>query len=258
MMQHESLRVLIVDDEPLARERIRKILRTHPEVEMVAECKSGSEAVAAVQEHSPDLMFLDVQIPEMDGFTVLEHVDQKQMPNVIFVTAYDRYALRAFEVHAMDYLLKPFDRDRFEEAFHRAKDQIQRNRQNNISRNLSSLLQHMKSQHQYLERLAVKSAGRVFFLKIRDIDWIEAEGNYVRLHVGKQSHLIRQAIGNMEEQLDPEKFIRVHRSTIINIDRIRELQPWFHGDYRVYLQDGTELLMSRSYKDKFRHLLGKS
>ena len=253
-----KIRALIVDDEPLARERIRTLLQDEPEVEIVGECADGRRAVSAIREWKPDLIFLDVQIPEMDGFEVLKAVGPGAMPAVIFVTAYDQYALRAFDVHAIDYLLKPFDRQRFHRALRRAKDQISSEKYDVVNERLLALLEDLKGGQKFLERLVIKSGGRVFFLRVDEIDWMEAAGNYVRLHVGKESHLQRETMSALEAKLDPRKFVRIHRSRIVNLERIKELQPWFRGDYQVVLRDGTKLTLSRGYRDRLQEVLGKS
>lgn len=249
---------LIVDDEPLARERIRALLEPERDVEITAECASGLEAVAAIESLAPDLVFLDVQMPEMDGFGVIETIGASKMPTIIFVTAYDRYALRAFEVNALDYLLKPFDRERFEAALGRARAQIENERSGVLNQRLLALLKDIRPEARSLDRLVIKSGGRVFFLKSEEIDWIEASGNYVRLHVGAQSHLLRETMSGMEAKLDGDRFLRIHRSVIVNIERIKELHPLFHGEYTVLLRDGTELTLSRGYRDRLDRLLGKS
>jgi two-component system LytT family response regulator len=254
----EKIRALIVDDEPLARERILDLLADDAEVEVVGECGDGMAALAAIERHRPDLLFLDVQMPELDGFGVLEAIDETKAPVIIFVTAYDQYALRAFEVHALDYLLKPFDRERFDKALQRAKHQIARERAGAVNQELVALLTRLKARPKPLERLVIKSAGRVFFLRAEEIDWIEAAANYVKLHVGKESHLLRETINGLAAKLDPDKFLRIHRSTIINLERVKELQPWFHGDYVVILKDGTQLTSSRNYREQLHKLLGKS
>ncbi|MCI0485840.1 MAG: LytTR family DNA-binding domain-containing protein [Blastocatellia bacterium] len=251
-------RVLIVDDEPLARRRIRKLLSNDPEIEVIGDCGNGREAVKAISEQSPDLVFLDVQMPEMDGFAILESLPPEQVPFVVFVTAHDQYALRAFDVYALDYLLKPFDRRRFDKALQRAKAQIRKERGSDLGRRTIALLEELRAKSSHEERVVIKAGGRVFFLKAEDIDWIEAEGKYVRLHVGSKSYLLREAISAMEAQLDSKKFLRIHRSTIVHIDRIRELQPWFHGEYRVILNDGTQLVLSRGCRKKLGDLLGSS
>ena len=256
MTETARMRVLIVDDEPLARKRIKRMLAGDAEVEIVGDCASGEQALAIIRDREPDLVFLDIQMPEMDGFSVLKAVAPDRMPFIIFVTAYDQYALRAFEFYALDYLLKPFDRRRFEKAMQRARERILKEKGDEMNQRTIALLEEIKARSHHLGRLVIKAGGRVFFIKTEEIDWIEAEGKYVRLHVGKESHLLREAISSLEAQLDPEKFLRIHRSTIVNIDRIRELQPWFHNEYRVILRDGTELMLSRSCRKKLGDLLG--
>ncbi len=251
-----KIRALIVDDEPLARARLRALLADEPDVEVVGECGDGLEAVAAVQDLTPDLLFLDVQMPTLDGFGVLEALEAGPMPAIIFVTAYDRYALRAFEVHALDYLLKPFDRDRFHKALERARAALDRPGKAEADQRLLGLLQDQKKAPRPLERLLIKTAGRVFFLRTEEIDWIEAAGNYVRLHVGAEAHLLRETMNGLEARLEPARFLRIHRSTIVNVDRIQELQAWFHGDYLVILRGGTQLTLSRGYRHKVQEHFG--
>ena len=255
MNEGSKIRVAIVDDEPLARRRIRKLLARDADVETVCDCADGYEAAAAIVEHAPDLVFLDVRMPEVDGFQLLERLQPARLPLVIFVTAYDEYALRAFEVSAVDYLLKPFDRKRFAQALQRAKARLATERGSDMNQRTLALLEEIKARSSHLERLVVKSGGRAFFLKAEEINWIEAEGKYVRLHVGRESYLLREAIGTLEAQLDPKRFLRIHRSTVVNIDCVRELQPWFHGEYRVLLCDGTELTLSRGCRKKLGELL---
>jgi two-component system LytT family response regulator len=246
-----------VDDESLARERIRDMLGDHPQIEILAECANGRDAIEAIQSLSPDLVFLDVEMPGIDGFGVLEALQPDRIPTIIFVTAYDQYAVRAFEVYALDYLLKPFDQERFEKALDRAKSQISSDRSDDLNQRILSALEEIKTRPIHLERLVIKMNGHVFFIKAEEIDWLEAEGNYVRLHAGKESYLLRDTISALESQLDPKKFIRVHRSAIVNIDRITELQPWFHGEYRIILGEGVQLTLSRTYREKLHDLLGR-
>jgi two-component system LytT family response regulator len=255
-----KIRTLIVDDEPLARERLRKLLEAEPDIEIVGEGADGTDALDLVKRERPDLIFLDVQMPELDGFGVVGRLEGENVPAVIFVTAYDRFALKAFEVHALDYLLKPFDRDRFRKALDRARHLVQQRQTGDLSRRLSSLITDLKSEKaepKYLDRLAVKTEGRVLFFKIDDIDWIEAADNYVNIHVGNESHLHRETMASIESKLPPTRFLRISRSTIVNVERIREMQPMFHGDYVVILKTGARLGLSRSYRDKLHHLLGK-
>jgi two-component system LytT family response regulator len=252
------LRVLIVDDEPLSRQRLRALLEAEPDIVVIGECTDGASAVAALREAGPDLVFLDVCMPELDGFGVLEAMGKERPPGVIFVTAYDKYALRAFEVHALDYLLKPFDRERFQKALERARAQITAAQTAEVSEQLRALLEESRPGRKYLERIVIRSASRVFFLRVEEIDWIEAAANYLRLHVGKEAHLLRETMNGLEARLDPEKFLRIHRSTIVNIERIQELQPWFHGDYVVLLRDGNKLTLSRSYRQKLQEWFGNA
>lgn len=258
MADAARLRAIIVDDEMLARQIIREMLAGDPEIEIVAECVNGREAVEAIQERQPHLLFLDIQMPEVAGFEVLEALKGERLPIVIFVTAYDHYAVRAFEYHALDYLLKPFDRERFEMAVSRAKAQTRREKNGELDKRILALLDALKAETKYVERLVIKTGGRVFFLETDEVDWIEAEGNYVRLHTDKKSHLLRETIGSLEAHLDPKQFLRIHRSTIVRIDSIRELQPWFHGEYHIILNNGTKLTLSRNYREQLQSVLGKS
>ncbi|MBM3835338.1 MAG: response regulator transcription factor [Verrucomicrobia bacterium] len=253
-----KVRTLIVDDEPLALERLSKLLQENPEIEIVGECANGREALSMIKSVVPDLIFLDVQMPELDGFGVVAGLAGQKMPVIIFVTAYDKFALRAFEVHALDYLLKPFDRERFQQALRRAIDQIKRNQPDELTRRLSDLIGELQSDSKASDRLAVKEEGRVLLLRLDDIDWIEAADNYVSLHVGKECHLHRETMSSLEERLAPDKFLRISRSTIVNVERIKELQPMFHGDYVVILRNGTRLSLSRNYRDKLNQLLGRT
>jgi two-component system LytT family response regulator len=252
-----KIRTLVVDDEPLARERVLSLLQQENDVEVVGECSDGGQAVSAIQEQAPDLVFLDVQMPGCDGFEVIRNIGADRMPTVIFVTAYDEYALRAFEVHALDYLLKPFGKERFQQTLRHAREALERRRAGDLGRRLLALVHDIKPEPQRVERLVVKSGGRVFFLRTDEIDWIEAAGNYVRLHLGSESHLFRETMNRMEARLDVKRFARIHRSRIVNTERIKELQPWFNGDYVVVLRDGTRLTLSRGYREKLQQRLTK-
>lgn len=257
-----KIRTLVVDDEPLARERVLSLLRQEADVEVVGECSDGGQAVSAIQRHAPDLVFLDVQMPGCDGFEVIRSIGPDRMPTVVFVTAYDEYALQAFEVHALDYLLKPFGKDRFQQTLRHAREALERRRAGDLGRRLLALVHGAKAEPLQLgppkvERLVVKSGGRVFFLRTDDIDWIEAAGNYVRLHLGTESHLFRETMNRMESRLDPRHFARIHRSRIVNTERIKEMQPWFNGDYIVILRNGTRLTLSRGYRDRVQRRLSK-
>jgi two-component system LytT family response regulator len=252
-----QIKTLIADDEPLARERLAGLLAHEPDMEVVAQARDGEEAIAAIQDHSPDLAFLDVQMPHMSGFDVIEAIGPDRMPLVVFVTAYDQHALKAFQVRALDYLLKPFDRERFADALQRARKQIERDETGDLGRRLMALVKDLRKDQPRSDRLVVKSGGRLFFLRTDEIDWIEAAGNYVRLHVGTSSHLLRETMNAIEGRLDPEKFFRIHRSRIVNMERIQELQPWLNGEYAVLLRTGTRLTLSRGYREKLQERLGK-
>ena len=253
----KKIRTLIVDDEPLARERLVSLLATEADIEIVGTCRDGEEAVTSIVDLTPDLVYLDVQMPQMDGFEVIEAVGFERMPLVIFVTAYDQHALRAFQVRALDYLLKPFDRERFTDALQRARKQIERNETGDIGRRLLALVKDLRRDQPRAERLVVKSGGRLFFLRADEIDWVEAAGNYVRLHVGTTAHLLRETMNAIEGRLDPEKFFRIHRSRIVNMERIQELQPWLNGEYSVLLRTGTRLTLSRGYREKLQDRIRK-
>ena len=286
------MRVLIVDDERLARQRVRRLVQSEADVEVVGEAESGHDAVALIRELRPDLVCLDVQMPGLDGFGVLRELDGGHVPMILFVTAYDEHAQRAFDVHAVDYVLKPVDEDRFRAAFDKARKQ----RANAVAAvRLGELLETVRrlaggsaamaeargegaggamrgglanenappggngvgsASGRFASRILVKQDGRMFFVKTAEIDWIEADRNYVRLHVGKTAHTIRERIGHLEETLDPRVFARIHRSTIVNLNRVREMQQWFSGDYVVILEDGTRLRLSRHYRDRVEKQVG--
>ena len=249
-------RVVVADDEPLARERLRMLLSSEPWLELVAECQNGLEAIDAIQGLAPDLVFLDVQMPGATGFEVIEAVGAENMPPVVFVTAYDQYALKAFDVRALDYLLKPFDRERFQQALSRARQRVGNSGPGELERRLLALMQDLKQTPHRVDRFVVKSGGRVYFVRAEEIDWIESAGNYVKLHVGGETHLLRETMTAIEAQLDPEAFFRIHRCHIVNIERVRELQPSFNGEYVVFLKNGARLTLSRGYRDKFQQRLG--
>ena len=287
-----SVRVLIVDDEALARQRVRRLLQNEPDVEIVGDAETGRDAVRMIHELQPDLVCLDVQMPELDGFGVLRELEGGRVPMVLFITAYDEHAQRAFDVHAVDYVLKPVDADRFRAAFERARTQ----RAHAVAaERLGELLETVRrladgraggqgvteganglpafnggasangaaqngnggnGASRYASRILVKQDGRMFFVKTTEIDWIEADRNYVRLHVGKAAHTIRERISHLEETLDPRLFARIHRSTIVNLNRVREMQQWFSGDYVVILEDATRLRLSRHYRDRVEKQVG--
>jgi two-component system LytT family response regulator len=254
----KKIRTLVVDDEPLARERLTGLLSAEPDIEIVGQCRDGEEAARAIVAQTPDLAFLDVQMPAMSGFDVIEAVGSERMPLVIFVTAYDQHALKAFQVRALDYLLKPFDRERFQESLQRARTQIQRDETGDLGRRLLALVKDLRRDQPKTDRIVVKSGGRLFFLRTDEIDWIEAAGNYVRLHVGNSSHLLRETMNAIEGRLDAEKFFRIHRSRIVNMERIQEMQPWLNGEYAVVLQNGTRLTLSRGYREKLQERLART
>jgi two-component system LytT family response regulator len=247
-------RTLIADDELLARERLRQLLSDQPEIELIGECTDGHEAVNEIREKKPDLIFLDIQMPELDGFAVLDAINLEPMPIIVFVTAHDKFALRAFEVHAVDYLLKPFDRERFESALRRALEQVKHRQDPARTEAQAAMLTGMQSAKKPLDRLAVKSGGRITILKTADIHWIEAAHNYVEIHEDKRSHLLRETMAGIEQKLPPDKFVRISRSVIVNVDRIKELQPTFYGEYKVTLQNGAHLTLSRRYRKKLPQL----
>jgi two-component system LytT family response regulator len=256
-----TLRVIIVDDEPLARERLHDLLALESDIDIIGECADGRQAISAIRELAPDLVFLDVQMPELDGFGVLEELGPETTPVVVFVTAYDQYALRAFEVHALDYLLKPFDRDRFRKAIARARQLISGDDTDAFRSRVIQLLSEIHvtprtDTPQHLARMMVRTGGRVYFVRAADVDWIEAAGNYVRLHTGAESHVIRDSLSALETKLDPASFARIHRSTMVNLERVKQLEPLFHGDYTVVLHDGTRLTLSRFYRDAVETKLG--
>jgi two-component system LytT family response regulator len=250
------IRTLIVDDEPIARARVLSLLREEPDVDVVGECGSGTQAVSAIKATSPDLVFLDVQMPEMDGFEVARALGPERMPALVFVTAFDQYALQAFECHALDYLLKPFSAQRFKSALSHARQQLAQRQATTIGRQLLEFLPDMRPRKPVRDRLVVRSSGRVYFVRIADIDWCEAAGNYVSLHVGQESHLTRETMSRLESQLDSRQFVRIHRSTIVNVDRVQELRSSFNGEHVLLLRDGTRLTLSRGYRDALQARLG--
>ncbi len=255
-MKNAQIRALIVDDEALARKFIRRMLKEDREIEIIGEAGNGKEAATLIRKHHPDIVFLDVQMPEMDGFAVLESIHE-QLPEIIFTTAYEQYAIRAFELHALDYLLKPFDQTRFKDALHYAKEHFRSTRDQDRRLQVDALLQSIRNKPQFLERIVIKSGGRITFLNTRDINWIEADDKYVHLHTAKAKPMVRQTLSAMESQLDPKRFRRIHRSAIVNVERIKELQPLFNGEHSVVLENGTKLSLSRNYRDKLFELIGK-
>jgi two-component system, LytTR family, response regulator len=253
-----KIRTIIVDDEPLARDGVRLHLAAEEDIEIVGEAASGEEAVALIETARPDLLFLDVQMPGLDGFAVLDAISPARMPVTIFTTAFDEFALRAFDAHAIDYVLKPYDARRFHQAIERARVQLNGRRGSSTDDRLDSLLDELRTRNRYLERLVVRSGGRILILRVAEIDWIEAASNYVRLHAGGREYLLRETMTALESKLDPMQFVRIHRSTIVQVDRIRELEPLFQGDYVVVLDDATRLTSSRGYRDRLQELLQSS
>jgi len=248
------IRALVVDDEPLARRAVRRLLDHDADIEVVAECGDGRTAIAAIGRLQPDLVFLDIQMPEMDGFEVVREVGVDLMPVTVFVTAYDRHALRAFEAHALDYLVKPFSEARFAEALRRARQHIAGNLNQEALRNVVAALGAGEGRNPYAQRLPVAHDGHVIFVDTAQIDWIEADGNYARLHVGAHAYELRETLTRIEQKLNPQDFVRIHRSTIVNLRSIREIHPWFHGHHLVVLKSGQELRMSRYQREVARRL----
>ncbi len=244
-----KIRTLIADDEPLARERIRTLLQTEPDIEIVGECANGTEAVVALKQNLADLLFLDVQMPGIGGFEVLRALDQDRLPLVIFVTAYDQHALKAFEVHAVDYLLKPFKQARFRQTVQRARELLANRNAAALTGNLLALLGQSKTLPERLSRIPVRNGDRVVFVKTSQIDYMESAGNYVVLHAGKESHVLRETLTALEQKLDPKQFLRISRSSLVNVDQIKELQPLFKGEYAILLHNGKQLTMTRGLRE---------
>ncbi len=253
----DKIRVLIVDDEPLARRGIRRLMQSESDFEIVGEARNGREAITAIENNTPDLVFLDVQMPLLDGFSLIEKISAENTPEIVFVTAYDEHAIRAFEINALDYLLKPIDPQRFQKTLERVRRRLIERENEEIERKVVDLLQNLKEAKQpaRLERIAVKERGRVFFVQVDEIDWIAAQGNYVEIHVGQAKHLLRETMDGIESKLDPHKFLRIRRSTIVRIESIKELHPLFGGEHAVILCDGTELSSSRRYRKNLETIL---
>ncbi|HEX6284667.1 MAG TPA: LytTR family DNA-binding domain-containing protein [Pyrinomonadaceae bacterium] len=253
------IRTLIIDDVTLARQRLKRCLAADPEIEIVGECDNGAKAVTAIRSLSPDLIFLDVQMPALDGFGVLDSLKNERVPAVIFVTAYNEYAIQAFEVNALDYLLKPVDCERLAKAVKRAKSRLARTtRDDDLDSRFRAMLEDIKTGSKYLKRLTIKLTGRTILLPADEIDWIETHGNYLKVHAGPESHLIRGTMQSLETKLNPEQFVRVHRSVIVNVEKIKEIYPRSNGDQDLVLQNGRQLMLSRNYRDRFFELLGNT
>ena len=251
------VRVLIVDDEPLARAHLKALLHERGDMEVIGECGDGRSAIDQIRHLTPDLVLLDIQMPELDGLEVIREVGAEAMPAVVFVTAYDEHALAAFEVHAFDYILKPVSRTRFTHAIDRVVGLIRTDAKDQVAadRPLTALVEAMRSERSALDRIAVKADGRVIFIRVGEIDWIEADDDLVRIHAGKAVHAHRSTLTHLEERLPSSRFLRVHRSTLVNVDRIREIQPWFQGDWVLILNDGTRLHSGKSYRSKVREYI---
>ena len=252
------IRTLIIDDVPLARDRLKRCLKDDAEIEIVGECENGAKAVTDIRALAPDLIFLDVQMPALDGFGVLEALKNERMPAVVFVTAYNEYAIQAFDVNALDYLLKPVDCERLNKAVQRAKTRLaQAVRDDDLDSRFRAMLEDIKTGSKYIKRLTIKLTGRTILLPVDEIDWIETHGNYLKVHAGRESHLIRATMQSLETKLNPEKFVRVHRSVIVNVEKIKEIYPRSNGDQDLVLQNGQQLMLSRNYRDRFFTLLGE-
>ena len=249
-----TIRLLIVDDEAVARRRLRRLLGAEADVEIVGEAADGASALSMIEASRPDLVLLDVQMPELDGFEVVRRLQGGAAPSVVFVTAFDRYALQAFDVHAVDYLLKPFTRERFTVALERARDRL---RSRGRDAGLESLIADLRARPRYLSRLAVRAGGRIVLLDVAAIDWIQAADNYVALHAAGREYLLRESLTLLERQLDPSQFARIHRSTIVNVARVAELTAATHGDFDVRLRDGTRLVLSRTWRERIEQALGR-
>lgn len=251
------IRTLIIDDVQLARERLKRCLADHHDVEIVGECDNGEKAVKDIRALSPDLIFLDVQMPALDGFGVLEALKTERMPAVIFVTAYNEYAIAAFEVNALDYLLKPVDCERLGKAVQRAQARLSQPAGDDLDSRFRAMLEDIKTGSKFLKRLTIKLTGRTILLPTNEVDWIETYGNYLKVHAGRESHLIRGTMQSLETKLDPEKFVRVHRSVIVNIEKVKEIYPRSNGDQDLVLQNGQQLMLSRNFRDRFFAVLGE-
>ena len=249
---------MIVDDEPLARKYIREMIAAESDIEIVGEAGNGKAALRLISKFKPDLLYLDIQMPGMDGFNLLQHLDSGDMPVIIFTTAYEEYAIRAFEVHAIDYLLKPFDRPRFERSLEHARELLSESTSRDVeSTQLTELIKVIKEKPKYIERLLVKRNGRIVFLHMNQIDWIKADDKYLHLIGDNKRHMIRQTLASIKSQLDPSKFVQINRSVIVNVDSIRELHSMFNGDYDVEMQDDSKFPLSRNHRSALFDLLGK-
>jgi two-component system LytT family response regulator len=254
MNLNPTFRVLISDDEFHARQRILQLLENELDFQVVAECANGLETVNAIREQDPDVLFLDIQMPELDGFGVVETIGPGDMPSTIFTTAFNQHAIQAFEVNALDYLLKPIDPERLAKSLTRVRSRHQAMHQGDIQMQLEGLLSVVRHQDEHLVRILVKQGDHHVIVKVQDIQWVEAEGNYARLHVEDTSHMLRASMASLIAKLDPKVFRRIHRSSIVNLDFVREIHPWFSGEHILVMKDGTRLTLSRSYRDQFKEL----
>jgi len=252
------IRALIADDEPLARERITRLLSTESDVQVVSQCRDGLEAVTHIKQSKPDLAFLDIEMPEIDGLGILREIPAEATPVIIFTTAYDHYAIQAFEAHALDYLLKPFDEERFRRALQRARTHLENLRSKDLAARLLAALEEARPSTTESDRLVIKSGGKVVFMKLDEIDWVEAAANYVHIHAGTEGYYMRETMNSFEARLDPSRFIRIHRSTIVNLAKIKELQPCNNGEFIVVLRNGKELSLSRGFRDRIQNFLQRS
>ena len=258
-MTMPAIRTIIADDEHLAREKLRFLVGEEAGVQVVAECESGGQTIEALHNHKPDLLLIDIRMPDMDGFDVLERIPADEMPVIVFTTAYDQFAIRAFEAQALDYLLKPFEQERLHNAIERTKAELLKSRHLGLTTHILNLLaKKTEPRVQSEDRMVIRAGGKIVFLDVKEIDWVEAAANYVKVNVGKDHYLLREGIGSMAERLDPERFVRIHRSAIVNIQKIRELQPCESGEYIAVLKNGKELSCSRGYRSQLHRLIGKT
>lgn len=246
----QTISILVADDERIARERLCRFLSLQPDMRLIGECRTGVEARERLMQGDVDVLFLDVRMPQLDGFELLNELAPDTMPLIVFVTAHDEYAVRAFEQRAVDYLLKPFDEERFEKCLERIRLLIGMRKDRHQVDDLRTLVDELRQMHTRPSRFAVKTANKLFFVRMEDIDFIQAADNYVCIHIGGEQHFVRETMNAVEGRLDPGKFVRVHRSKIVNIDRIKELHPWFHGDYQIVMMNGTQITLSRTYREK--------
>ncbi len=257
-----AIRTIIADDEHLARKKLRLLLGAEPAVQVVAECQDGQETIAAVRAQKPDLLLIDIRMPDLDGFQVLKEIAPDGVPVVVFTTAYDQFAIRAFEAHALDYLLKPFEAERLHQAIERARAELLKFHNRDLTSRILQLLatdaEPRIEAKQVDDRMVVRAGGKVVFLDVKEIDWIEAAANYVKLIVGRDSYLLREGIGSIAERLDPDRFVRIHRSAIVNVRKIKELQPCDSGEYIAVLKNGKELSCSRGYRAELQRLISKA